>query len=250
MNAFTDRRTTRGLLVMKRNSNTWEQRYGAGRRAIDRALLEEAERQLDRPYSIEDDIRENRRPRIWIKPCGRRKDGEGSVKRIFAAAMAVSFSLVGSAHAQHLLGEPGFDACREAVEVGETSPEYGMLKDWCEHPEELKRQLKGAADEEKAYVNEQRRRHDDDASTLAPSQMYCVTVRNGLSDGFAALKEGPGLSYRRIEKMYPGQWMAADSRTCVSGLCDRTGAWTHVMQGPDDQGGWIASRLVVEIRCP
>jgi hypothetical protein len=42
---------------MKRN-NTWEQRYGAARRAIDRALLEEAERQLDRPYSIEDDIRE------------------------------------------------------------------------------------------------------------------------------------------------------------------------------------------------
>jgi hypothetical protein len=43
---------------MKRNSNTWEQHYGAARRAIDRALLEEAERQLDRPYSIEDDIRE------------------------------------------------------------------------------------------------------------------------------------------------------------------------------------------------
>jgi hypothetical protein len=42
---------------MKRN-NTWEQRYGAARRAIDRALLEEAERQLDRPCSIEDDIRE------------------------------------------------------------------------------------------------------------------------------------------------------------------------------------------------
>jgi hypothetical protein len=44
--------------ALKRNSNTWEQRYGAARRAIDRALLEEAERQLDRPYSIEDDIRE------------------------------------------------------------------------------------------------------------------------------------------------------------------------------------------------
>jgi hypothetical protein len=47
-----------GVLVMKRNPNPWERSYGAARRAIDRALLEEAERQLDRPYSIEDDIRE------------------------------------------------------------------------------------------------------------------------------------------------------------------------------------------------
>jgi hypothetical protein len=36
----------------------WEQRYGAARRTIDRALLEEAERQIASQFSIEDAIRE------------------------------------------------------------------------------------------------------------------------------------------------------------------------------------------------
>jgi hypothetical protein len=39
------------------NPNTWQKRYGAARRAIDRALLEEAER-IASQFSIEDDIRE------------------------------------------------------------------------------------------------------------------------------------------------------------------------------------------------
>jgi len=43
---------------MKRNLNPWEQRYGAAGPRDRPSLLEEAERQLDRPYSIEDDIRE------------------------------------------------------------------------------------------------------------------------------------------------------------------------------------------------
>jgi hypothetical protein len=37
---------------------SWEQRYGAARRAIDRALLEEAERKIASQFSIEDAIRE------------------------------------------------------------------------------------------------------------------------------------------------------------------------------------------------
>jgi hypothetical protein len=36
----------------------WQKRYGAARRAIDRALLEEAERRIASLPSIEDDIRE------------------------------------------------------------------------------------------------------------------------------------------------------------------------------------------------
>jgi hypothetical protein len=36
----------------------WQKRYGAARRAIDRALLEEAERRIASLSSIEDDIRE------------------------------------------------------------------------------------------------------------------------------------------------------------------------------------------------
>lgn len=66
--------TTGGLLVMKRNPNTWEQRYGAARRAIDRALLEEAERQLDRPYSIEDDIRETVAREFRLTHAAREKE--------------------------------------------------------------------------------------------------------------------------------------------------------------------------------
>jgi hypothetical protein len=37
---------------------SWEAQHGAARRAIDRALLEEAERQISSQPSIEDEIRE------------------------------------------------------------------------------------------------------------------------------------------------------------------------------------------------
>jgi hypothetical protein len=38
--------------------NEWKKRYGAARRAIDRALLEKIERQIDSQFSIEDGIHE------------------------------------------------------------------------------------------------------------------------------------------------------------------------------------------------
>jgi hypothetical protein len=31
--------------------------------------------------------------------------------------------------------------------------------------------------------------------------------------------------------------LAVDTRTCVASVCDNSGQWLHVMQGPDDQGG-------------
>jgi hypothetical protein len=154
-----------------------------------------------------------------------------------AASLAVTPGHAGSAPAQHSLGEPGFDACREAAAVGKAAPEYSMFQDFCEHPEKLKRELKGAAEEERAYVNDQRRHQES-----AADETYCVAVRSGLSDGFAALKAGPGLGFRRIEKMSPGSWLVVDYST--------SNGWTHVVQGPDDQAGWVASYLTVPIRCP
>jgi hypothetical protein len=71
MNAAAHRRAAgRGVLAVKSNSNTWEQRYGAARRAIDRALLEEAERQL----SIEDDIREAVAREFGLNHAAREKE--------------------------------------------------------------------------------------------------------------------------------------------------------------------------------
>jgi hypothetical protein len=67
------------------------------------------------------------------------------------AALVAACALIGPAHAQHLMGEPGFDACREAVRVGGASIEYSWFKGYCEDPERLKRALKGAAQDEKEY---------------------------------------------------------------------------------------------------
>jgi hypothetical protein len=58
--------------------NSWEQRYGVKRRAIDRALLAEAERALDEPQDA---------PQQTPKAIGLNSDQRARIARAFGRAL-------------------------------------------------------------------------------------------------------------------------------------------------------------------
>jgi clan AA aspartic protease (TIGR02281 family) len=76
---------------------------------------------------------------------------------------------------------------------------------------------------------------------VAYPEPRCAVVRDGISDGFAALRPSPDTIGERIEKLYPGPLMVIDGEA---------NDWTHVAQAPDGQTGYVASRLIVPAPCP
>jgi hypothetical protein len=84
------------------------------------------------------------------------------------------------------------------------------------------------------------------------AENFCLTVRGPISDGFAALRAGPGTQFETMARMLPGDLLYADTRNCNDGVCDTTGRWTFVDEETAGRaiGGWVASRLTQPVQCP
>ena len=88
---------------------------------------------------------------------------------------------------------------------------------------------------------------------------FCAVVAP-TPDGFLALREGPGTSFRIIVQLKPYDLLLVDTGSCRNGLCDETGRWLFVVEVPRIDGptsevksftqGWVRARYIRQIVCP
>jgi hypothetical protein len=95
--------------------------------------------------------------------------------------------------------------------------------------------------------------------TALSTQTYCAVVKP-TSDGFVALRAGPGTTFSTVERLRPFDFVWMDTASCRGELCDESGQWQFVEGVPRLDGplgnertftqGWIRSRYVKPIVCP
>jgi hypothetical protein len=93
------------------------------------------------------------------------------------------------------------------------------------------------------------------------TQAYCGVLK-ATTDGFVALRAGPGTRFRIVKRLKPFEAVWLDTGPCREDLCDETGRWKFVeavprIDGPTGRGrnhrftqGWVRSNYVKEVVCP
>lgn len=94
-------------------------------------------------------------------------------------------------------------------------------------------------------------------TTAAPASAtgtYCA-VAEKTPDGYVALREGPGVSYTRVAKLFPTAMLEIDTGTCREfigrKLCDPSREWVFVegVSSNANHQGWAFSKLLRPIAC-
>ena len=78
---------------------------------------------------------------------------------------------------------------------------------------------------------------------------WCAVVRWS-PDGFTNLREGPGVAFRVLGKLRPGDLIEVDTRRCYKDTCPS--GWVHVTFSPRTHlsDGWISERWIQQVGCP
>jgi len=95
------------------------------------------------------------------------------------------------------------------------------------------------------------------AGSARATHDFCVVVRD-TPDAFLALREGPGTRFSIKEKLRPGEFLLADTRSCTdSNVCDETKQWTFINHVPRLDGklqeakhftqGWVATKFTMQV---
>jgi hypothetical protein len=91
------------------------------------------------------------------------------------------------------------------------------------------------------------------------TQTYCAIVKP-TSDGYVALRAGPGTKFTILQRLQPFDFVWVDTGSCRGTLCDESGTWQFVEGVPRLDGalgnerkftqGWIRAQYIKTIVCP
>lgn len=97
------------------------------------------------------------------------------------------------------------------------------------------------------------------ATDARSTQTYCAVVKP-TSDGFVALRAGPGIKFSIRERLQPFDFVWVDTGSCREDLCDESRTWVFIEGVPRLDGpagsernftqGWIRDRYIKTIACP
>lgn len=95
------------------------------------------------------------------------------------------------------------------------------------------------------------------AERTEATSTFCGVVKE-TSDGFVALRQGPGVRHQLIVRLQPLEIVLLDTGQCRDAFCSNDGSWLFVVEVPRLDApsrttftqGWVRSTLVRPTTCP